>query len=1057
MTIKQITRRTIFMLLLFSWTSPAFTQGTAVIYGTVYDSTGALLPGVQVVARNTSTNGQRASVTGEEGSFVISNLPVGNYELSATLPGFKRHVEQNIRLQVDENRRVNVTLQIGEIAESVTVSSEVTQVDARSGTLKEVVDSARITGLPLDGRNVLQLQRLVPGSGGITGQGQAQNSSVSINGSRTNSNNYLLDGADNHDPYFNTPAVFPNPDALQEFSIQTSSYSAASGRNAGAMMNAVTRSGTNEFHGTLFEFVRNEKFNARNFFAVETPPFKRNQFGGTVGGRILRDKTFFFFAYQGWRERSAPGSRTATVPTQEQRAGDLSGLGKQIVDPRTGEPFPGNIIPSERLHPAVQDFLQAMVPLPNRPDGLLSFSSGQRFDQDQIIVKIDHNLSGSNTLTGRLLWNKDVFQEATGNLPNFFAAIDYDNWNLTVSDTQVFSSTLLNVFRFTFNDIDRLQSTIVPGEKTWADFGAGFTRTFTAEAAPGWNTNVVGYFQAFSRFPLNHFRQNYKFSNDLTWTRGAHQLQFGGAVTRSILDLQEFFLGDPLVRFRSTFTGDALGDLLLGRPDLVRQIAEDSNNPRTVELAFFLQDAWKVSRRLTLNLGVRWEPYFPFTDTEDRFGQFRPGVQSTVFPTAPTGAVFPGDAGIGRSMLEKSWANLGPRFGFAFDPFGTGTTSIRGGYGIFYSQIRQQAHNQISTNQPFSLKLDIINPPQGLDNPYSETGNPFPFSPPTGEEARNYQFVTPLQITMWDPDFRNAVVQQWNLNLQQQLLEGWISTIAYVGSKGNHLFMSYELNPALPGKGSVNARRIYAPNFASINNYAAVGNSTYHSMQLSMNKRFTGGFSLLASHTWSKLIDNASADGDQPSNPFKISDEKGLSDLDIAHRFVASFILDLPEFQGFSGIVRHLLGGWQMNGILALQSGRPFSVVSGKDNSKSGVNNDRADLVGDPELDAGRSRHELIQKYFSTDAFAPNPAGTFGTSGRNILRGPGDANVDLAMIKHIPLWRENHRIEFRAEFFNLFNRVNFGNPNGNLSAGNFGKITSAGTPRVLQFGLKYQF
>ncbi|MGH9339497.1 MAG: carboxypeptidase regulatory-like domain-containing protein, partial [Acidobacteriota bacterium] len=733
-------------------TSRVLTQGTAVIHGTVYDSTGATVPGVEVVARNTSTNFQRVSVTGEEGNFVISNLPVGVYELSGALPGFKRYVEQNIRLQVDENRRVSVILQVGEIADSVTVSSEAIQVDTRSGALKEVVDAERITGLPLDGRNVLQLQRLVPGSGGITGQGQAQNSSVSINGSRTNSNNYLLDGADNHDPYFNTPAVFPNPDALQEFSIQTSSYSAASGRNAGAMMNAVTRSGTNKFHGSLFEFLRNEKFNARNFFAVETPPFKRNQFGGTIGGPILRDKTFFFFAYQGWRERSAPGSITATVPTEEQRKGDLSGLDKQITDPATGEPFPGNIIPSDRLHPAIQNFLEAFVPLPNRPDGLLSFSSGEQFDQDQIIIKVDHNFDESNTLTGRLLWNKDVFQEATGNIPNFFAAIDYDNWNLTVSDTHVFSPSLLNVFRFTFNDIDRVQSTIVPGENTWNDFGAGFTRTFTAEATPGWNTNVAGYFRAFSRFPLNHFRQNYKFSDDFNWTVGAHQLQFGGAVTRSILDLQEFFLGDPMVRFRSTFTGDALGDFLLGRPDLVRQIAEDSNNPRTNEMAFFLQDDWSMSRRLTLNLGVRWEPYFPFIDTDDRFGQFRPAVQSTVFPTAPTGAVFPGDAGISRSMLRKRWANLGPRFGFAFDPFGTGKTSIRGGYGIFYSQIRQQAHNQISTNQPFSLKLDIINPPQGLDNPYSETGNPFPFSPPRGEEAENYQFVTPMNITMWDPD-----------------------------------------------------------------------------------------------------------------------------------------------------------------------------------------------------------------------------------------------------------------------------------------------------------------
>lgn len=1039
---------------LVSWT---FAQGKATIYGTVSDASGAVIPNVVVRLLNVNMNAEREAITDEQGRYLVTNLPVGIYQVSTELPGFKRFLEHGIRLQVDENRQINIVLQPGAVSEAISVTAEAAQVDTRTGTLKEVVDAERIVRLPLNGRNALELQRLVPGAGGVVAADQAQNASLSINGARANSNNYMLDGGDNHDPYFNTPAIFPNPDALQEFSIQTSVYSAATGRNAGAVINAVTRSGTNQLRGSLFEFLRNEKLNARSFFAVDTPPFKRNQFGGTVGGPIRRDRTFFFAAYQGWRERSAPATITSVVPTAAQRRGDLSTLGRTIRDPQTGRPFPGNVIPQDRLHPAAQRFLDAFVPPPNAANNRLSVASGQTFDQDQLIVKIDHQFGKSNTLIGRLLRSSDTRREATGNLPGFFSAIDYSNWNLALNDTHVFSPARLNVVRFTFNRIDRVQLPVVPGNQTWTDFGARFTRPFAVAAPAAVHTQVDGYFTAFSRFPLNHFRKNYQVADDWMWTRGPHQLGFGGVVSRSRLNLQELFRGDPFVRFGNTFTGDALADLLLGRPMQVEQIAPDANHPRAWEVGLYAQDDWKTTSRLTLNLGVRWEPYLPFADTQDRFGQFRPGLQSSRFPTAPRGAVFPGDAGISRSMLARRWSNVAPRFGFAWDLFGTGRTSLRGGYGIFYSQIRQQAHNQISTNQPFSLKLTINDLPQGLDDPYALTGNPFPFSPPVGEAARAYRFVRPLAITMFDPDFRNAVVQQWNLNVQQEFLGSYVVTVAYVGSKGNHFFLSRELNPARPGSGPTSARRIYAPDFGPINNMSAVGNSTYHSMQLSLNKRFTRGFTVLASHTWSKLIDNASADDSQPANPFNVAAEKGLSDLDVAHRFVASFVWDLPRLPWEGGWVRYLLSGWQANGIVSLQSGRPFSILSGRDNSQSGVNLDRADLVGHPKLDSGRSHRELIDRYFNTAAFAPNPIGTFGTSGRNILRGPGFASVDFGLARIIPLLRERQRVQFRAEFFNLFNRVNFNNPNNNLSSAIFGKINGSGDPRVIQFGLKYTF
>lgn len=1036
----------------------ALAQGSVTIFGTVSDASGSVVPGATITATHAQTALERVTASDANGNYTISQLPVGVYTVKAELSGFKTFLQERVQVQVDENRRVNVVMELGQLTESVTVAGETAQVDSRSGALREVVDSQRIVELPLNGRNPVQLQLLVAGAGGRAGQGQAQNESVSINGSRTNSNNYALDGADNHDPYFNTPSVFPSPDALEEFSLQTSSYGAEKGRNAGALMNAVTKSGTNEFHGTVFEFLRHEALNARNFFSDTVPPFERHQFGGTAGGPLRRDRTFFFVSYQRTTQESAPGSVTATVPTDAQRGGDFSASATQLRDPRGGV-FPGNVIPPGRLHPASQRFLEAFVPRPNRPGGLLTFASQETLKDDQMIVKADHHLSSSNRLSGRLLYNFNDRAEATGNLPGFFAAIEYSNWSFVLNDLHIFSPRFTNALTFSYNDIDRRQLSIVPGDQTWSDFGAGFTRTFTASAPAGMHTQVDGYFNAFSRFPLNHFRKNIQISDTVTLNLGSHLLKFGGDVRRPILDLQEFFRGDPFVRFRATFTGNAAADFLLGRPSVVEQIAEDSNRPRTTEYALFLQDDWTVSPRLTLNLGVRWDPYLPFVDETDRFSQVRLGQQSTIFPSAPEGVVFPGDPGVPRSIIEKKLSNVGPRLGFAWDPFGTNRTSVRGGYGVFYSQIRQQAHNQISTNQPFSLKLTINNPPGGIDNPYQATGNPFPFVPPqTADERSTYRFLTPMAMTQWDPNFRNAIVQQWNLNVQQQLFGTSIATIAYVGSRGDHLFMTNELNPAIfgaPGR-TLDERRPMFPIFASVTNQSSDARSAYHALQLSLNKRFSRGFSILGSYTWSKLLDNASGDGEGPPNPFDLDANWGLSDLDLDHRFVTSFIWQLPDLAGRTGWVRHVLGGWQTNAIVTLESGSPFSIVSGRDNSQSGVNRDRADLVGNPGLDTGRSRGELVARYFNTEAFTVNAPGTFGNSGRNIVRGPGFAGVDFGLVKNARLMR-GHVVQFRTEVFNLLNRVNLANPVNNASAPNFGQIISAGSPRVIQLAVKYSF
>jgi hypothetical protein len=409
-------------------------------------------------------------------------------------------------------------------------------------------------------------------------------------------------------------------------------------------------------------------------------------------------------------------------------------------------------------------------------------------------------------------------------------------------------------------------------------------------------------------------------------------------------------------------------------------------------------------------------------------------------------------------MLKTAWGNIGPRIGFAYDPVGDGKMVVRGGYGLFYSQVRQQALNQISTNQPFSLKLTVNNPVGGVNNPYLGVGNPFPFKAPTNaEEAKNYKWVLPLTLTQWNPDMRNAAIQQWNVNVQRELFSSWITTVAYVGSKGDHLFMTAEANPGVYGiPGTLNQRRIYAPNFAQVTDMSSKGNSIYHAFQAGVNKRLTNGFSILANYTWSKLIDDASADGDQPNNPFDFSQNRGPSSYDVPHRFVASFIWQLPSLSGSSAPIRYIFGDWEINGIVSLQSGRGLTVTSGRDNSQSGTNQDRADLVGDWYLPTDRGRDAVIAQWFNPAAFAQNAPGTFGTSGRNIVRGPSETTIDFGVAKMIPI-AGDWKMQFRAEVFNLPNLVNLGNPNTNASSAQFGRITSAGSPRVIQLALKLIF
>ena len=1050
------------LAILIALSATVFAQGTVTIYGNVTDPSGAAIAGAKVTVTNTATDQSRDTTSAPDGNYVVPDLRVGAYRLSVTAAGFKTFVQDGIQVQVDENRRVPVQMAVGGVTETVTVSADLAQVETRTSALRQVVDSARIVELPLNGRNPLQLSYMVAGSSGSADPagGQSENTSVSIDGMRPNSNNYSLDGADNQDPFFNTPSVFPNPDALEEFSLQTSNYSAELGRNAGAVMNAVTRSGSNGLHGTLFEFLRNQDMDARNFFANSVSPFKRNQFGATVGGPIRKDKTFFFGSYQGTRVKSEPGTQTPIVLTAAQRTGNFTGS-KTINDPLTKAPFANNTIPTSRLSQASLNFMEAFVPLPNSPsNNAYTFPNEAVTTDDQAVAKIDHLIGAANHLSGRLIYERNNTNQVPNadDVPGFWAIINYSNWNVSVNDIHTFSPHLVNQFTFGFNDITREQLPHVGAQKSWVDFGAGFVRS-----APGpiaYDTQVSGYFRAFSRYLLDQYRKYYQFTDGVNWILGSHSLKIGADIRRSICDQGQNFQTDPQVIFTANYTGLALADFLLGRPNSFTEGSPNAGSPRTWEIAAYVQDDWKVSPRLTLNLGLRWDPWLPYEDALHAISQFRPGQQSTVFPTAPLGYVFPGDSGVSSTSLQSRMNNWGPRVGFAYDLLGNGKTSLRGGWGLFYSDIRQQSLNNLSSNEPFGISMAVTQPTGGLANPYADTGNPFPFVPPaTAQAKQSFKFILPLTtVSEVDPNFRNAMVQQWNLSVQQQLFSDWILTVAYAGSTGRHLFIQDQLNPAIFGKvgANVNARRLYAPNYTSIVDQLSVGNSSYNGLQVSANKRFHHGLTILANYTWSKSIDIGSNDGDAPANPFNIRAERGVSNFNLPHKFGGSFIWQLPGGTIHSAPLRTIAGGWELNGIFTFQSGNPFTVTSGVDNSQSGVGADRANIVGDWRLSGDRSKAQKIAQYFNKAAFAVNPLGTFGNSGRNVMIGPGNQTIDFGAIKTFAI-HERYRVQFRAEAFNLFNHANLNNPNANVSAATFGTITGAGAPRVLQLALKAMF
>jgi hypothetical protein len=1033
---------------------------TGTISGTVTDSTDALIPRARVILTNELTGATREVFTNEQGYFRFTLVPAGQYSLQVEGAGFKTFRQSGIQLRVNEQLSVPVRLQVGETREAVEVTATIPLVDLTSGSLRETVDHMRITELPLNGRNVLQLQSLLPGVVPTGSLDQAAGTpGFSVNGGIGASNNYSLDGGEYLDHYFNAPLPFPNPDAIQEFTIQTSSYSAEFGRNRGASVNAVTKSGTNKLHGGLFHFLRNDVLDARPFFAAGRPAFKRNQFGAHLGGPVIRNRLFFFGAWQGTHQRGTPNSTTINTPSAAMRTGDFSELGRPIRDPLTNQPFPGARIPQFRLDPAARQFLERFVPLPNAGERRFTAALNEPMDGNQYLTRVDYELGPNDRLYGRYILNQDEIFGPQGNVPGFGLDQTFVRQSASLNETHTFGATLVNNVSFTFN---RVRANIDGGPKfLWSDLGARIPVSSPLNQYGRSIVNVTGYFMSSTGVDWRLVRHAYLFNDTLSWQYGRHFFKFGTQLSLYTLSQINDYLGRGQFTFSGFATGEPAADLILGRAQSFQQASLLTSNLRQPMTHFFVQDEMKVSRRLSVNLGLRWEPNLRFSERDKQMTVFRPGEQSRRFPTAFPGLLYQGDPQLPPEVLPRQWKMFAPRVSFAYSLTQSGKTSLRGGYGVFFDNVRTINFNRFPLNQPFVLN-QIVNDVQ-MSDPYGGAA-PFPYTrPSTPEQIASFRFLRGAGATVFNPDFTQPYSQQWNLNIQHQLAADLVFTAAYVGSKSTHLFLSHNINPAVFGPGAsvanIQARRLY-PDYGVIEQESTLGYSQYHSLQLTANKRFSKSFTVLGSYTFSKntgLVHNQAEGTTGPRNPWNWRLSRGLMPDDRTHIFTFSGLWMLPGLAQGPAALRHAVSGWELSSVITAYSGAPLTILAGTERSLTGQGGDTADLVGNPRLPGDRPKADKILRWFDPSAFALPPLGTFGTSGLSILRGPGALNLDLAVHRNFRL-REGMTLQVRGQFYNLPNRTNLGNPVTSVSAGaNFGRILNAAAPRVGEVAVKLSF
>ena len=1057
-------------------------QSTGSIRGTIIDTTGAVVEGASVTAASTATGLTRTEQSNGSGIFVFPDLPIGAYTVEVSKTGFQTQHLQNIQLLTGQVLGLDINLAVGSQSLSVDVDAQAQEIQTSTSTVATSVNEKQMQDLPLNGRNPLQLTALTPGAvltNVGTESGQQDNTGLAVNGLRPTQNNYQMDGAMYVNRFFDSVPILPNPDALQEFTIQAANFSSEYS-GAGALVQLSTRSGTNAFHGAAYEFLRNTVLNARNYFQQTVPPFKLNQFGGTVGGPIVKDRTFFFFSAEDLQQRSSPNPISIQVPTQAELKGDFSALlakGIVIYDPSTGAPYPGNVIsaPIDPLSGAVAS--KYLSPLASDPvTGIFNSTANANVDRTQYLVKIDHMVTSNNHLSGRYFYVEDNFQRPFNAPLGFYAENLFRNQSLTLSDTQILSNTLTATLYASAGRFARTQIPVAPGLQSLQALGQQVPLGTNVPIFPGIRANIAGFVNIFSGGALAQVPTSYEYKAEAVKVFGAHTISFGATFERTGINANDYSYtpGDNTFNGQrtaapsgaklpagATKSGSALADFYLG---LDSQFFQDNGRKfylRENRPAIYVQDDWRMTRNLTINAGVRWDPWLPPIDLNNTLVGFNPGQQSLVAPGAPLGLVFQGDAGVQPSVFKKDWKDFAPRLGFAYNVGASGRTVIRGAYGIFYGFPEGLLYQRTDAAQPINLFLNIPNPP-AWDNIYAgyPGGDPFPRAHLSTSNFGTYKFLLPFSGGVLNPHSKVSYTEDYNLTLEQQLGSKFAMSLAYVGNHALHVMGSRQFNPAVLGPGATvgneNSRRLY-PGLGAVELADSYEYAIFNSLQLNVTRRVSRGLTLLGNVVWSKTIDNSSSatEGSSgPPNPYNLNSARGPADFDQRIRSNISLNYFFPELK-VNRLAAALTNGWQVNAIVNLQTGLPFTVVSGTDRSLSGIGNDYADVVPGVSTapPAGVSR---IKEYFNTAAFRAAALGTFGNVRRNNLYGPGYEDVDASLFKDLFTDRRVHG-QFRVEVFNALNHTNLFNPTSSVSAGTFGQITSANSPRVFQFGAKILF
>ena len=1094
--------------------------GGGQIQGTVTDETGSAVSGATVEAVQTESGLQRIVTSGDDGGYSLPSLPVGPYTLKVTANGFSTYNQSGIVIQVGNELRVEVKLQVGGVSQTVQVQAAASMVQTEDQSISQVVDRQRTVDLPLNGRQATQLILLTPGTANAPATDLASSKNypsavtLSVAGAQATNINYLMDASDNNDAFTNVNLPFPFPDAIQEFSVQTSGLSPQYGIHPGAVVNIVTRAGGNSFHGTLFEFFRNGDMNAKNHFSTKQDTLKRNQFGGVLGGPIRKDKLFFFGGYQGTRTRQQTNAITSFVPTPAMFNGDFSayagascqsgGVAKQLINPATGTAFVNNQIPTSQFNPSALALFKYIPQETANPCGKLVYGLPLPQNEDQFIGRIDWTATTKQTVFGRYY------------LTHFTQAGTFAG-NLLNTQNQVLDD---RVQSFTLGHTYTLTSSLV------SSFHVGWTRNIVSRniAPDVINPNTLGiqsyapiknylYMNISNAFTvacgtcegLLNSTNGYNVLEDMFWTKGMHHFSFGVNYLRNTLVSDGVNNANGQFNFTGQYTKDGLVDFMLGKIQSLYQGNNSGVDFRKNYAGLYFQDSIQFSPRFTLNAGLRWATGLPATETTGRGAQFSlagftAGTKSVVYPTAPPGVYFYGDPGVPHGYYHGKWNRLEPRFGVVFDPRGQGKESIRASYSLGFQEPPLYYNSRYASMPPWGDSVTLTPPPGNLTTPYAgyPGGNPYPKPfPPT---ATNAFFPTSGTFFVLPPNLQQAYSQNWNLSVQKQFLKDWALTTTYLGTRVLHNSYGNEQNPGVyyPGKstgaagscgtlspvpaagtncsttGNTNARRVLSGINATQGAYFTQVTQAYTGMGSSFNgvlvtvqHRFSQYFTLLSNYTYSHCLsgppENGDNAGDQFQDPAHPNSDYSNCGSDLRHNFVTSAII--RSSAGGTYTRQLLLSGWQLAPIVTATTGVPFTATTGTDASLTGVGQDRPNLVASP-----RAQNTKITTWLNRASFAANTAGTYGQTRPFEFYGPHYTDVDTALSKFIPL-HEALQLEARAECFNCFNHTNYANPGGAingsatgvtnpgtaLNASTFGTITAANPPRILQLSLKMDF